>query len=538
MNLHAGVLLSSALLLSQLTSVRAAEGKPHVWQCWQATLTSAKDYASPLTDITLRVTFTGPGGVVNGLGFWDGGRTFRIRCAFPCAGRWQWRTTCSDTDNAGLHDQHGTVDVVAYAGGNPLYRHGFLRVSSNQRYLAHADGTPFLWMGDTAWGAPLNATQADWETYLDNRAAKGFSVVQIAPASAWVGNKDALGNAPFEAGNSTRPNPAYWQRFERKVQSANDKGLVVLLVGVMEPVSRYPKTDQAQAFARYIAARLFGNFVIFSPSFDSPYMDLGDAVGRTLREATAVHLITQHPGTQSGLAANVAAETYFDKPYLDFSGDQSGHNNGDRERGAAQAINWNLHLYHHSPPKPVINLEAMYDGQGKTAWSADDARGLGYRSWLSGALGYTYGAGETDGKVPNGAGGLYVWVNNPAKYDYWRKAVDWPSAWQMQYLRTFFAGLEWWRLAPAHELLQNQPAGWIQKRVLAKSDKGDFAVAYLPDPGPVTIDLTGFPGAMRGRWFNPVNNQWTAVDGELPRQTVTLTPPGPGDWVLLLKAAH
>lgn len=35
---------------------------------------------------------------------------------------------------------------------NPLYVHGFLRVNAaTNRYLEHADGTPFYWLGDTHW---------------------------------------------------------------------------------------------------------------------------------------------------------------------------------------------------------------------------------------------------------------------------------------------------------------------------------------------------------------------------------------------------
>jgi len=68
--------------------------------------------------------------------------------------------------------------------------------------------------------------------------------------------------------------PGYWRSFEHKVQRANEEGLTVLLVGLMEPVRRYPEAAQACLFARNIVARLFGNFVIFSPSFDSEFMPL------------------------------------------------------------------------------------------------------------------------------------------------------------------------------------------------------------------------------------------------------------------------
>jgi hypothetical protein len=33
-----------------------------------------------------------------------------------------------------------------------------------------------------------------------------------------------------------------------------------------------------------------------------------------------------------------------------------------------------LVIYRHEPHEPVINLEAMYDGQGEKGWQAVDAR--------------------------------------------------------------------------------------------------------------------------------------------------------------------
>ena len=38
--------------------------------------------------------------------------------------------------------------------GATIYKpwdHGRLKVSENQRYLVHEDGTPFFWLGNTAW---------------------------------------------------------------------------------------------------------------------------------------------------------------------------------------------------------------------------------------------------------------------------------------------------------------------------------------------------------------------------------------------------
>ncbi len=515
----------------------AEPGGAHVWQRWEHVLTSERVYANPYADVTLRVRYSGPGGrTLGGYGFWDGGNSFRIRCAFPAAGTWQWETECSDRTDRGLDGQHGTVEVAPDRGDRPLYRRGFLKVSENRRYLTYGDGSPFLWIGDTAWAAPMRASEEQWEAYIADRAAKHFTVIQVAPAPRWAGECDRQGERPFTDKTCSQWNPRYWQSFERKIQRANEAGFVVLLVGLMEPVSRYPERGAACLFARNIVARLFGNFVIFSPSFDSPFMPLADEVGVAAREATAVHLITQHPGTPSKEPIPTWSVQYYDRPYLDFVGVQSGHNGGDRRRCAHHAIEWTLHLYRREPHKPVINLEAMYDAHNEKGWQAVDARSLGWRSWLSGAMGYTYGAGDVPPKCPQGNGAVWRWVTDPEKHDYWKKALQWESALQMQYLHDFLAGIEWWRLEPAHELIRNQPEEITRRMVLAKAAGRDLAVAYLPDHEAIEVDLSTFSGAVTVRWFDPVGGRYVSQpEGAENRGVRRFVPPGKGDWVLLLE---
>jgi hypothetical protein len=333
----------------------------HVWGRWEQVLHSTREHPNPYADVELRVTYSGPRGqVLKAYGFWDGGDEYRTRCAFPPAGLWKWRTTCSDPLDLGLHGRSGEVRVQRYSGNDPLYRHGFLRVSPNRRYLTHADGTPFLWVGDTAWAAPLHATAKEWEEYLADRSGKGFTVTQIAPASSWAGKQDAEGNSPFQGTGLGRWDPAYWQGFEAKVKAANDRGLVVMLVGLMEPTDRYPDARAAVLFARQLVARLYGSLVVFSPSFDSPYMALGDEVGAAIRDATSAHLVTQHPGTDLP-----AAEQYHGKAYADVAGVQTGAGWGtdplSPETASRNALEWCGRLYGLTPPKPLVNLELRYD---------------------------------------------------------------------------------------------------------------------------------------------------------------------------------
>jgi hypothetical protein len=509
---------------------------PHTWQRWEHTLSSARRYDNPYADVSLRVRYTGPDGRrLDGYGFWDGGQMFRIRCAFPTPGTWQWETECSDSRDTGLHGRRGTVEVVPYGGENPLYQRGFLKASEDRRYLVYGDGTPFLWMGDTAWAAPMRSSDDEWDQYLADRKAKRFTLTQVAPAPHWAGETDRQGEKPFHDQACLKFNPAFWQAFERKIQRANEAGFVVLLVGLMEPVERYPESAAACLFARNIVARLFGNFVIFSPSFDSKFMPLADDVGSATREATAVHLITQHPGTPSREPTPIWTMQYYDRPYLDIAGVQTGHNGGNRQRCAHHAIQWILDAYRHEPHKPVINLEAMYDGHGENGWQAVDARSLAWRSWLSGAKGYTYGAGDTAPKCPQGSGGIWRWVTEPEKPDFWQKAIEWESSRQMQYLHEFLDKTEWWKLEPAHELIRNQPDDITRRMVLAKVAGRNFAVAYLPDNDAIEVNVSAFSAPVAAHWFDPVRGGTTPVTGVVPNQgTRRFTRPAKGDWVLVI----
>ena len=79
-----------------------------------------------------------------------------------------------------------------------------LRVAANCRYLEYDDGRPFFYLGDTAWELfhRLNREQAD--AYLQDRAAKRFTVIQ-AVALAELGGLErpnAYGDLPLAAAMS------------------------------------------------------------------------------------------------------------------------------------------------------------------------------------------------------------------------------------------------------------------------------------------------------------------------------------------------
>src|SRR5260370_32741319 len=144
--------------------------------------TSGKRYEDPFNEVELDVIITSQSGEVRRIpGFWAGGPTWRVRYSPPTAGQYSYRTVCSDTSNADLHNRTGKMKVEPYSGENPLYRHGPLRVSLDNRHFEHADGTPFFWLGDTWWmGLCKRLTWPNgFQTLTTDRSRKGFNVVQI-----------------------------------------------------------------------------------------------------------------------------------------------------------------------------------------------------------------------------------------------------------------------------------------------------------------------------------------------------------------------
>src|SRR4051812_27748627 len=82
-----------------------------------------------------------------------------------------------------------------------------LQVSSNKRFLQTADGKPFFWLGDTAWELFHRLTREEADTYLKNRALKGFTVIQAVVLSELDGlhEPNAYGEIPLENNDPLRP---------------------------------------------------------------------------------------------------------------------------------------------------------------------------------------------------------------------------------------------------------------------------------------------------------------------------------------------
>ena len=98
-----------------------------------------------------------------------------------------------------------------------------LRVSDNRRFLVRDDGAPFFYLGDTAWALFQRLDLAEAARYLEDRAAKGFTVIQAVALSEFDGLRapNRYGDLPLHDGDPLRPNEAYFRHVDAVIDIAS-----------------------------------------------------------------------------------------------------------------------------------------------------------------------------------------------------------------------------------------------------------------------------------------------------------------------------
>ncbi len=384
------------------TGERVVEGT--VNRVCEISFESHKAYADPFNDVTLDAVVTGPdGGTQVVPAFWAGGQKWRVRYSASRPGTYRYETRCSDAASHDLDGVSGTIRLGPYVGENPLYRHGPIRVAADRRHFEHADGTPFLWLGDTQWMGlcqPLKWPE-EFQTLEADRVAKGFNVVQIVaglypdmPAFDPRGANEA--GFPWER-DYARVNPAYFDAADRRIAWLADSGLAPCIVGAWGYHLPWLGMTRMKQHWRNLVAR-YGAWPVFwcvagegtMPYYLSQRRDEESAtqkqgwteVAAYLRSIDPYHHpISIHP-------ADMARNAVTDPAVLDFDMLQTGHS--DRA-----SIPNTLRLVRASraaqPTMPTVNAEVCYEGIMGTCPAAVE-RFMVWSCFLSGTAGHTYGA--------------------------------------------------------------------------------------------------------------------------------------------------
>jgi hypothetical protein len=480
---------------------------------------SSKKYEDPYNEVTLDVVVTDPQGRQQTVpAFWAGEQVWRVRYASHGAGRYSYRTVCSDAANSSLHDKTGTMNFSAYEGANPLLRHGPLRVSGDQRHFMHEDGTPFFWLGDTWWFGLCKRFRwpADFQALTADRVKKGYTVVQITSGL----NPEATGGGalPFDPrsmneagyaweGNYSRINPRYFDLADKRLEHLVANGLMPCIVGAWGYHLTVMGVEKMNQHWKYMIARwgalpvvwcLAGELTMpfWPPRTDDELETLkkkGLTIGDRRKQDSEFQkhgwtevaqfikktdpygsLLTLHPQ-----AMRSCREQIEDPSVLDFELLQTNHNDWWGMPSSTELL---VKEMERTPRMPVLIGEVVYEGLQEHN-RQEVVRFAFWSAMLSGEAGHTYGAGgifemeskiEPYGRTPDGDWHSYL---DPS----WDVAAQFPGAQQLAWGKELLSQFEWWRLEPHPEWVEPH---WTKEKFrypYAAAIPGELYVVYLPE---------------------------------------------------------
>lgn len=420
-----------------------------------------------------------------------------------------------------------------------------LRVSENGRYLVREDGSPFFYLGDTAWELCARPTREEAEIYLKDRAAKGFTVIQTVATGIFRGpsTPNALGAAgPYIGMDPTRPNEEWFTQVDWITQRTEALGMYTALFPTWGD-----KVNKAWA----------GGPEIFTPANARAY---GEFLGRRYKDAAVIWVLggdrpvdnDRHHQTWTAMAEGIkagdggrhlityhstitSADPFHNDPWLSFNMIQSGHSKIDLANYDMIAKD-----YARNPAKPVLDGEPRYEDH-PVNWKPElgyfgdfDVRKAAYWALFAGACGHAYGCNDVWQFYEPGKHEPITGARTP-----WKEALNLPGASQVGYARRLIESRPMLVRVPDSSLIAGgQGDGRAHVQATRASD-GSYAFVYVPSGKPVTVDLAKLSGeTLVAWWFDP--RQGTAKEvGRFARQGQRefAPPPGGPDWVLVLDDA-
>jgi len=436
-----------------------------------------------------------------------------------------------------------------------------LAVSDNKRFLVTADGRPFFWLGDTAWELFHRLNREEVGRYLDDRARKGFTVIQAVAIAEFDGHTDPnpYGNLPLIDLDPAKPavtngvSGGYWDNVDFIVAEANKRGLYI---GFLPTWGRYWHDSikdgkplftpaNAEIYGRWLGERYRDAGLVWILGGDRPIendeqKEIIRAMARGLRKGDGgAHLITFHPPGGSG-----SSKWLHNEDWLDFNLRQNGHNAEFTGRYDQTRVD-----YDRTPVKPVIDGEPLYedhpiafDAKRFGHSVAADVRRPLYWDLFGGACGHTYG---------NHA----VWqfydpkrgkpINNPLMP--WYEAIDEPGAGQMQFGRRLIESRPFLTRIPDDSVIVTDsvstsvPGAGTRHFAATRDAEGTYAMIYAPIGRAFKVRMDKISGATaRAWWFNPRDGVATAAGMFENTGEREFTAPDKGellDWVLVLDDA-
>ena len=420
-----------------------------------------------------------------------------------------------------------------------------ITVSANRRFLCTESGKPFFWLADTAWELFHRLSRAEAEVYLQDRAAKKFTVIQAVVLAELDGlnTPNPAGHRPLIENDPARPNEAYFEDVDWIVNRAEELGLTIGMLptwgdkwhknGGAGPLVFTP--ENALPYGRFLGERYRHKPIVWILGGDK---FVGDDEERRILEAMALglrqgdegrHPITFHPTGQYS-----SAMYFHDAPWLDFNMIQTGHTL-HRDNYTSIAAEYNR-----TPVKPVLdgepgyeNIPHAFDGKNPRL-QATHTRRFCYWALFSGACGHTYGCNDIWQMWKRGAPPI-ITANLP-----WDEAIHLPGSGQMQHARALIESGPYFDRLPDPSLVVPPNSSAPDYVAACRAPDGRYALVYFPSGNPASLRTFLLQGPrLTVEWYDPrTGRRHTGADVEVsPWKPTEFIPPDAEDWVLVLDSA-
>jgi hypothetical protein len=432
-----------------------------------------------------------------------------------------------------------------------------LKVSENGRFIITESGEPFFWLGDTAWELFHRLNRQEADQYLENRAKKGFTVIQAVALAELDGlnARNAYGYEPLVDNDPTKPaikdgdDNDYWDHVDYIVKRANSLGIYIGLLPTWgdkwnkkwgSGPEIFNETN-AFVYGQWLGKRYKDAGIIWILGGDRPveterHKEIIRAMARGLKSGDGgVHLITFHPMGGQG-----SAQFFHNEDWLDVNMRQNGHVAEYTGRYDQTLVDYNR-----TPIKPVLDGEPIYEDHpvsfdaNKLGHSiAADVRRPLYWDLFNGACGHTYGHHSV----------WQMWapprepINNPLMP--WYEAINQPGASQMQYAKKLLLSRPYLTRIPDPDLIVRDrvptsvPGAGRYYFAATRDANGTFAMVYAPIGRSFKVKLEKIKAPkIKAWWFNPRDGTATEIGIFDNTGIKEFVPPNPGemlDWVLVL----
>jgi hypothetical protein len=222
---------------------------------------------------------------------------------------------------------------------------------------------------------------------------------------------------------------------------------------------------------------------------------------------------------------------------------QSGH--GSREADAWRWVERDLAL---QPTKPTLDMEPCYEDHPVNPWdgkwtrargyfTAYDVRARIYRGIFAGACGVTYGHHQI-WQFTNKD--LYPPINIGDTLIGWKKASLAEGAEQMKHLKNLMLSRPYFtRIGDQSIIVSEKGKDYTDLIYATRDQQGSYAMIYLPQNKPLTINLNKVTGTTKNVWwYNPRSGKATKGKALKSNKAQSFTPPKEGkDWILVIDDA-